>query len=116
MISLGTPSGRNTQRFWRERTDLALCSSGILNHAGLPESPPTSGDSSIPGPKNTVRRTGVGYRQTKEGCVGAAYLVLLKQNTFKKKNMLEHDFFGSFQNRGPIFIKELFILCWRSHF
>lgn len=50
--------------------------------------------------------------------MGAAYLVLLKQNTLKKKkkNMLEHDFFGSFQNRGPIFIKELFILCWKSHF
>lgn len=53
--------------------------------------------------------------------MGVVYLVLLKQNTFfffkkKKKTVLEHDFFGSFQNHGPIFIKELFILCWRSHF
>ena len=70
--------------------------------------------------------TGDGWRQMKEGYMGVVYLVLLKQNTFffffffffkkKKKTVLEHDFFGSFQNHGPIFIKKLFILCWRSHF
>lgn len=58
--------------------------------------------------------TGTRWRQRKKQWMEAAYLTVLKQNTFFF-TVLEHDF-GSFQNHDPIFIKELCMLCWMSHF